>query len=75
MRRLSNVELYLYFPSISDIVKFISTLIEKGYAYGTDGDVYYIVPGTGSYQDIDDPVGTLNCYRGGQKDHSLDFAL
>ena len=44
---------------IEDIIEFISTLIEKGYAYEADGDVYYITRkfpeyGKLSGQNIDD---------------------
>ncbi len=72
----------LRFPSISRIsLKFISTLIEKGYAYEADGDVYYITRkfpeyGKLSGQNIDDLESGARIYiRGRLRERTLLILL
>ena len=65
---------------IEDIIEFISTLIEKGYAYEADGDVYYITRkfpeyGKLSGQNIDDLESGARIAIGEVKKDPLDFAL
>jgi len=65
---------------IPDIINFISTLIEKGYAYEADGDVYYSTRkfkgyGKLSGQNIDDLESGARIAVGEVKKDPLDFAL
>ena len=65
---------------IPDIISFIETLIEKGYAYEADGDVYYSTRkfpeyGKLSGQNIDDLESGARIAVGEVKKDPLDFAL
>lgn len=66
--------------TIPDIVSFIQTLIDKGYAYEADGDVYFSTrrfPAYGrlSGQNIDDLESGARIAIGEVKEDPLDFAL
>lgn len=65
---------------IEDIVEFIQTLIDKGYAYEADGDVYYSTRKFDGYgklsgQNIDDLESGARIAIGEVKKDPLDFAL
>ena len=65
---------------IQDIVKFVETLVEKGYAYEADGDVYFSTRkfpeyGKLSKQNIDDLESGARIAVGEVKQDPLDFAL
>lgn len=65
---------------IGDIIKFVKTLIEKGYAYEADGDVYFSTRkfdeyGKLSKQNIDDLEAGARIAIGEVKQDPLDFAL
>ncbi|WP_040225933.1 cysteine--tRNA ligase [Bhargavaea cecembensis] len=65
---------------ITDIIDFISVLIDKGYAYESDGDVYYRTRkfdgyGKLSHQSIDELKVGARIQAGEKKDDALDFAL
>lgn len=65
---------------IDDIIKFVQTLIDKGYAYEADGDVYYSTRkfkdyGKLSGQNIDDLESGARIAIGEVKKDPLDFAL
>ena len=65
---------------IPDIISFIETLIERGYAYEADGDVYYSTRkfpeyGKLSGQNIDDLESGARIAVGEVKKDPLDFAL
>ena len=65
---------------IPEIIAFVQTLIDKGYAYEADGDVYYStrkVPEYGklSGQNIDDLESGARIAIGEVKEDPLDFAL
>lgn len=65
---------------IPDIIKFVSDLIDKGYAYEADGDVYYSTRkfegyGKLSGQNIDDLESGARIAIGEVKEDPLDFAL
>ncbi len=65
---------------IPQIVALIETLIEKGAAYESEGDVYYIVRGFEAYgrlgkRSIDDLESGARVEPGEQKRDPLDFAL
>jgi cysteinyl-tRNA synthetase len=64
---------------IPKIIEIIQGLIAKGYAYESDGSVYFRVknfPGYGklSRQDLDEMMSRGSCEEG-EKEHPLDFAL
>ena len=70
--------------NIPDIIAFVQTLIEKGYAYESDGDVYYRARKFAHYgqlsgQSIDDlEVGASEHVSAddiGKKEDPMDFAL
>ena len=66
--------------NIPEIIEIIETLIEKGYAYAVDGDVYYRAlkfEGYGklSHQPIDDLQSGARIAVGEKKENPLDFAL
>ncbi|MBR2675186.1 MAG: cysteine--tRNA ligase [Mogibacterium sp.] len=65
---------------ISEIIEFVQTLIDKGYAYEADGDVYYSTRkfheyGKLSGQNIDDLESGARIAIGEVKKDPLDFAL
>lgn len=66
--------------NIDEIIEIIKTLVEKGYAYAVDGDVYYRTlkfDGYGklSHQPIDDLQSGARIAVGEKKEDPLDFAL
>lgn len=66
--------------NIDEIIKLVKTLIEKGYAYETHGDVYYRTlkfAGYGklSHQPIDDLMSGARIEVADIKENPLDFAL
>lgn len=65
---------------IDDIIEFIDELIKKGYAYESEGDVYFRTRkfaeyGKLSHQSIDDLQIGARIEVGEKKDDPLDFAL
>ena len=65
---------------IPEIISFVQTLIDKGYAYEADGDVYYSTRkfpeyGKLSGQNIDDLESGARIAIGEVKEDPLDFAL
>lgn len=65
---------------IEDIIQFIKVLIDKGYAYESNGDVYYRTThfegyGKLSHQSIDELRVGARIEKNEQKDNPLDFAL
>lgn len=65
---------------MEDIIEFIGVLIEKGYAYESQGDVYYRTRkfdgyGKLSHQSIDDLQVGARIEIGEKKEDPLDFAL
>lgn len=65
---------------IDEIIKFVQTLIDKGYAYEADGDVYYSTRKFADYgklsgQNIDDLESGARIAIGEVKKDPLDFAL
>ena len=65
---------------IPEIIEFVQTLIDKGYAYEADGDVYYSTRkfpeyGKLSGQNIDDLESGARIAIGEVKEEPLDFAL
>ena len=65
---------------MDDIIEFIGVLIDKGYAYESQGDVYYRTRkfdgyGKLSHQSIDDLKVGARIEAGEKKEDPLDFAL
>ena len=65
---------------MDDIINFIQVLVDKGYAYESQGDVYYRTRhfkeyGKLSHQDIDELKIGARIEAGEKKDDALDFAL
>jgi cysteinyl-tRNA synthetase len=65
---------------MDDIIEFIKVLVEKGYAYESQGDVYYRTRkfngyGKLSHQSIDDLQVGARIEVGEKKEDPLDFAL
>ena len=65
---------------IPQIIDMISGLIDKGYAYESEGDVYYRVtsfPGYGklSHRSIEGMMAGARIEQNVQKDHAMDFTL
>ena len=66
--------------NIDEIISIIETLVEKGYAYAVDGDVYFSplkFSGYGklSHQPLDDLMVGARINVGEKKKESMDFAL
>ena len=66
--------------TLGDMIKMVKTLIEKGYAYEADGDVYFRVKkfpryGYLSKQPIDDLEAGARVEASSIKEDPLDFAL
>ncbi|MCT2536623.1 cysteine--tRNA ligase [Aquibacillus koreensis] len=66
--------------TMDDIIAFIQTLLDKGHAYESDGDVYYKTRsfegyGKLSHQSIDDLRSGARIQVGEKKEDPLDFAL
>lgn len=66
--------------TMQDIIAFISSLVEKGYAYEAEGDVYFKPRafeeyGKLSHQSIDELRSGARIQVGEKKDDPLDFAL
>lgn len=66
--------------TMNDIIKFVEDLVEKGYAYEVDGDVYYSTRkfkgyGKLSKQNIEDLESGARIQIGDKKKDPLDFAL
>lgn len=79
-----NVKKATYHPrvteTIDDIIAFISELIDKGYAYEVDGDVYFKPRAFKEYgklsdQSIDELRAGARIKVGEKKEDPLDFAL
>jgi cysteinyl-tRNA synthetase len=65
---------------VNEIIDFIKELIEKGYAYEVDGDVYFSVRkfekyGELSHRNIDELIAGARIEPGEKKKDPLDFAL
>jgi len=65
---------------IEDIIRFIGVLVEKGFAYESQGDVYYRTRnfegyGKLSHQSIDELKVGARVEQGEKKENDLDFAL
>jgi cysteinyl-tRNA synthetase len=78
-----NIERAHIYPKATEeipkIIEVIQGLIDKGYAYESDGSVYFRVknfPGYGklSHKDLDDMISRGSC-EVGKKEYPLDFAL
>lgn len=66
--------------NIDEIIDIIGTLVDKGYAYAANGDVYFRTLkfndyGKLSHQPIDDLVSGARIAVGEHKENPLDFAL
>ena len=66
--------------TIPEIVQFVADLIEMGYAYEVDGDVYYRTRKFSGYgklsgKNIEDLISGARIAVGEQKEDPLDFAL
>lgn len=66
--------------TMNDIIKFVQELIDLGYAYEADGDVYYRTRkfegyGKLSGKNIDDLISGARIAVGEKKEDPLDFAL
>jgi cysteinyl-tRNA synthetase len=79
-----NIKRADYYPratlEIPKIIEIISTLIDKGYAYATDGDVNFRVAkdpeyGKLSHRTLESMIDWANSALTEKKDHPLDFAL
>ncbi len=78
-----NVKKPTYQPKVTehiqDIIEFVKKLLEKGYAYEIDGDVYFHVPAFGQYGELSkQSLEELNKHRiepDERKKDVKDFAL
>ena len=65
---------------IKEIIEFIQKLIKKGFAYESDGDVYFSVEkfkdfGKLSHRKLDEMIAGARIEPGEKKRHPMDFAL
>ena len=83
MDKLNVRRAHLY-PRVSEhmpeIIEMVQTLIEKGFAYVVDGDVYYSVEKFGDYgklsgRSLDDMKAGARVDVDERKNHPMDFAL
>ncbi len=83
MARLNIQPAHMY-PRVTDeiptIVELIQGLIDKGFAYESEGDVYYRVtrfPGYGklSHRTLEGMMAGARIEPNAQKDHAMDFTL
>ncbi|RPF49964.1 cysteine--tRNA ligase [Aquisalibacillus elongatus] len=79
-----NVKEAVHHPRVTetmdDIIEFIEQLIDKGYAYEADGDVYFKTRSFGEYgklshQSIDELRSGARIQVGEKKEDPIDFAL
>ena len=79
-----NVQPAHIYPRVTEeipqIIDMISGLIDKGYAYESEGDVYYRVtgfPGYGklSHRSLEGMMAGARIEQNVQKDHAMDFTL
>ena len=79
-----NVKRALVYPrateEIPHIIQVISSLIEKGYAYPAEGDVYFRVTSAGEYgklshRTLEGMIAGARVEVGAAKEHPMDFAL
>lgn len=83
MDKLNIIRADLY-PRVSEhmpeVIDIVSKLVEKGYAYVVDGDVYYGVAKFADYgklsgRDLEDMKAGARVDIDGRKNHPMDFAL
>ena len=65
---------------ITQIINVIESLVDKGYAYSSDGDVYFRVTKYGDYgklshRTLDGMIAGARVEVGGAKEHPMDFTL
>ena len=79
-----NIQRAHHYPratqEIPQILKVIEELVDKGYAYASDGDVYFRVAKYGTYGDLshrslDGMIAGARVEVGAAKEHPMDFAL
>ncbi len=79
-----NIQRAHHYPratqEIPQILKVIEELVDKGYAYASDGDVYFRVAKYGTYGDLshrslDGMIAGARVEVGTAKEHPMDFAL
>ncbi len=79
-----NIQRAHHYPratqEIPQILKVIEDLVDKGYAYASDGDVYFRVAKYGTYGDLshrslDGMIAGARVEVGAAKEHPMDFAL
>ena len=84
LRKAMNAPLPDVTPKVTDymdkIIDFIKTLVDKGYAYEIDGDVYFRVAKIENYGDIsnrniDDLLVGARIEENDKKENPLDFCL
>ena len=84
LRKAMNAPLPDVTPKVTDymnkIIEFIKTLVDKGYAYEIDGDVYFWVTKIENYGDIsnrniDDLLVGARIEENDKKENPLDFCL
>jgi len=83
MRALNVLPAHVYPRATAEVpqmIEMIQTLIEKGYAYASDGDVYYRVQrkedyGKLSHRTLDSMIAGARVEVDELKEHPMDFAL
>ena len=83
MRQLNIAPAHVYpraTQELPQIVEMVAGLIEKGYAYQADGDVYFRVQKKADYgklsgRDVDSMIAGARVQPGEHKEHPADFAL